>query len=467
MTMSKTLDSMTTADATKMIITASCNDWWASSVVKLVQEIQPPCYFEKNSVPANTAAFAWSLTDYFDVLQLGRAANVSTPIPSTTIVPSTSASITTTPQTTPTTEQPTTTSISSILGIAGGILVALVACFYLWRRRDRRQNDGDDRLFDGYVAADGTQSVNTKSTREVQPPRSTGVPLLNWRGIHRVRLAPSDIELARVLGTGASGEIWLGKYQHNIFVAVKKLHAGNATQPQIQAFIDEISLMATFRSEFIVELIGAAWSRPNTLACVLEFMNGGDLRGFLIQTTPKEDVWPTKLTWACQVANGLAYLHSLNIIHRDLKSRNILLGDEKPAKLADFGISRQATHETMTAEMGTCRWMAPEVLGDKYYTNAVDVYSFGVVLSELDTHNIPYTDLVNENGKPLSDMGVATAVRTRQLRPTFSAACPPPVLALAMRCMAQDPVDRPSAIELATCLRENYAAASCDLEYFV
>ncbi|EEY53027.1 protein kinase [Phytophthora infestans T30-4] len=118
-------------------------------------------------------------------------------------------------------------------------------------------------------------------------------------------------------------------------------------------------------------------------------MYGGDLRGLL--TSYHNRHHPVgfdcdKVKIALHVAHALTYLHSLSpvVIHRDLKSRNILLTADLDAKLTDFGISRERVDQTMTAGVGTSLWMAPEVLMGERYDDKADIFSFGVVLSELD-----------------------------------------------------------------------------------
>uniref|UniRef100_H3G576 Protein kinase domain-containing protein n=1 Tax=Phytophthora ramorum TaxID=164328 RepID=H3G576_PHYRM len=89
---------------------------------------------------------------------------------------------------------------------------------------------------------------------------------------------------------------------------------------------------------------------------------------------------------------ALGYLHACTppVIHRDLKSNNVLLTDKLEPKVIDFGVSRGLVDLTMTAGVGTPYWTAPEILEGKRYTEKADIYSFGVVLSELDTGKIPY-----------------------------------------------------------------------------
>ncbi|KDO29711.1 TKL protein kinase [Saprolegnia parasitica CBS 223.65] len=184
-------------------------------------------------------------------------------------------------------------------------------------------------------------------------------------------------------------------------------------------------------SPYIVKLLGASWRTPSELEMVLEWMDKGDLRSLLQATAPSipDDAahtfyWDEKAACMLSIAEGLVYMHTMNIIHRDLKSRNILLDAIKGTKLTDFGVSKEMTTETMTIGVGTYRWMAPEVLQECYYSTSADIYSFGMVLSELSTHDIPYADVRSENGHPLVDTAIMSRVIQGTISPSFVASTP-------------------------------------------
>jgi len=147
---------------------------------------------------------------------------------------------------------------------------------------------------------------------------------------------------------------------------------------------------------------------------------------------------------------SMIYMHSLNpkIIHRGLKSANVLLDEDMQAKITDFGVSRETNDATMTAGIGTYRWMAPEVLMGKYYSESADIFSLGAILSELDTHNIPYEGLVNSNGNPLIDTAILAQVMNGKLLPSFTDTCPQAIVDLATACFAFNSEERPRAFEV-------------------
>ncbi|TMW61852.1 hypothetical protein Poli38472_010915 [Pythium oligandrum] len=139
------------------------------------------------------------------------------------------------------------------------------------------------------------------------------------------------------------------------------------------------------------------------------------------------------------------------MIHRDLKSRNVLLDHEMTAYLSDFGTTRAVDDSnTMTAEVGTAMWMAPEVLSGRRYDQSADIYSLGVILSELDTHELPFQgDDQRESMRVCNDTFIMGLVASGSVRVKFLPTCPPDIVKLGTQCTELDPVDRPSTLEAA------------------
>ncbi|KDO25688.1 TKL protein kinase [Saprolegnia parasitica CBS 223.65] len=253
--------------------------------------------------------------------------------------------------------------------------------------------------------------------------------------LQMLRLDEGSLVKLQFVAEGAYGQVSRGAYKGEP-VAIKSLLPGKHSQADVTTFVAEIQLASMMESPYIVKLLGASWRTPSELEMVLE------------RRRP-HFYWDEKATCMLSIAEGLVYMYTMNIIHRDLKSRNILLDAIKGTKLTDFGVSREMTTETMTIGVGTYRWMAPEVLQECYYSTSADIYSFGMVLSELSTHDIPYADVRSENGHPLVDTAIMSRVIQGTISPSFVASTPMWVITLAQSCLAHAPEHRPTAIEIA------------------
>ncbi|RHY34964.1 hypothetical protein DYB32_000539 [Aphanomyces invadans] len=238
---------------------------------------------------------------------------------------------------------------------------------------------------------------------------------------------------------------------NNMVIAVKQLLPSQCGSLLIVSdFMREIRLAATLEHPNIVGFVGLAWTEGSSLAdlsLLTEFMPNGKLD---------------------------RVHHNMAVIHRDLKSKNILLSRTWNARLNDFGYSRVTSQDDlMTMNVGTIAWIAPEVLTGGRYTEQADIYSFGVLLSELDSLQPPYTDLtrdyieehhselsndlhhpkVKAKAKNLSNAFIAMSVAEGKLAPTFTNFIPHELLVLARECLSHAPQNRPTAIELSFRLR--------------
>ncbi|OQR92740.1 protein kinase [Achlya hypogyna] len=255
----------------------------------------------------------------------------------------------------------------------------------------------------------------------------------------------------RKLASGAFGEVWLGQLDGEC-VAIKQILPERRTdQNEVKCFIAEIGLMAPLRHPNILAFLGFSWSPDYNLCFATEYLKHGDLMGALDKYNAAWSWSVERLRIALGVARGLVYLHSRapKVIHRDLKSRNILLDDTFEAKITDFGVSRtRAFEETMTAGVGTALWAAPEVFLGRQYDDKADIYSFGIVLSELDTGNIPFADHPAFAHGKVDPTTVLKLVTMEHATPSLTDGCPDCIVDLARRCLAFEPSDRPSAVEV-------------------
>lgn len=238
-------------------------------------------------------------------------------------------------------------------------------------------------------------------------------------------ISEAQLSFSEKIASGAFGILYRGTYCGQE-VAIKVLKSGekNTQEEMYREFTQELSILRKVRHRNIVQLIGAM-TRPPRLCLVTEFMKGGSLLQFLHKSAPLKQSQLLKI--ASGVASGMDYLHKINIIHRDLKAANLLLDDNEVVKVADFGVARVKSTDgsTMTAETGTYRWMAPEVIAHQFYNHKCDVFSYGILLWELVSGGeIPYPGYT-----PLQ---AAVGVVQRGLRPTIPASCHP-VIAQVMQ----------------------------------
>ncbi|EQC33105.1 TKL protein kinase [Saprolegnia diclina VS20] len=338
----------------------------------------------------------------------------------------------------------TGTIVGVVVGVVVLVLLALGAYCYCRRRKQAHENV-TTTVEAPYSHASATPRTATGSQDQT----------FNLQELATHRLDATEVVIKDKIATGAFGEVWRAEYKHKT-VAVKMLLHTRSSAVDVQGLVDEIKLLAQFDSPHIVSLIGATWTTPSSIRCVLEYMNMGDLRDYLANHKPNEFSWSAKISCIHSIVYALVYLHSMQIIHRDLKSRNVLLDSAKGTKLTDFGVSKEDTHETMTVGVGTYRWMAPEILQFNHYTVAADIFSFGMLLSEFDSHQIPYAGVINEkNGKPLVDTAIMGMVIAGSLKPTFSAKMPSWLRDVATQCVASEPNDRPTAYKLAHIFRDH------------
>ncbi|CAN4094568.1 unnamed protein product [Withania somnifera] len=230
------------------------------------------------------------------------------------------------------------------------------------------------------------------------------------------------LTVGQAFAQGAFGKLYKGIYNGED-VAIKLLerpeHDLERAHSMEQQFQQEVMMLATLKHPNIVRLIGAC-RKPTVWCIVTEYARGGSVRQFL--TRRHNRVVPLKLAvkQALHVARGMEYVHGLNLIHRDLKSDNLLIAADKSIKIADFGVARiEMLTEGMTPETGTYRWMAPEMIQHRPYTQKVDVYSFGIVLWELITGMLPFQNMTAVQS--------AFAVVNKGIRPTIPDDCLPVV----------------------------------------
>ncbi|KAM0067634.1 putative protein kinase RLK-Pelle-DLSV family [Helianthus debilis subsp. tardiflorus] len=201
-----------------------------------------------------------------------------------------------------------------------------------------------------------------------------------------LQLATNNFSKENILGKGGFGEVYKAIIDEKNVVAVKKLHVQDVRAKE--EFENEVKLISNIHHRNLLRLLG--WSSEGSdLFLVLEYMANGSLDQFIWGAKNGTLDWNQRYETILGIAKGLAHLHSechVKIIHRGIKSSNILLSDDFKAKIADFGLARfQPEDETHvnTKFVGTLGYAAPEYVLHGALSNKVDTYSLGIVILEI------------------------------------------------------------------------------------
>ncbi|KAL0015349.1 hypothetical protein SO802_002418 [Lithocarpus litseifolius] len=207
--------------------------------------------------------------------------------------------------------------------------------------------------------------------------------------------ATNNFDPSKEIGKGGFGKVYYGKLHDGRVVAVKRLHENN--MKRVEQFMNEVEILTKIRHQNLVALYGCTSQRSQELILVYEYVSNGTVADHLHGNQSKSGLltWPVRLSIAIESAEALAYLHVSDVIHRDVKTNNILLDENFQVKVADFGLSRlfptDVTHVS-TAPQGTPGYVDPEYFQCYQLTQKSDVYSFGVVLMELIS-SLPAVDM--------------------------------------------------------------------------
>mmetsp|Transcript_14684 Transcript_14684/g.37674 ORF Transcript_14684/g.37674 Transcript_14684/m.37674 type:complete len:297 (+) Transcript_14684:80-970(+) len=272
---------------------------------------------------------------------------------------------------------------------------------------------------------------------------------------------PNDLELLDLIGTGCTAEVYRGMLNGRE-VAVKQMDWDKTVlgMKEALAFDREVAIMPRICHEHLVKFIGmTSLQRPCRI--VTEFCSGGCCFELLHNCEDIELEWSQQGKMCLDVALAMDYLHQFNpmVIHRDLKSLNLLLarpvlsgGDIPVVKVSDFGLSRMRSQAAadggkMTALAGTHHWMAPEVFIGGEYNEKVDVYSYAMVLFEIICREIPFED------HEAVSVGKLIAAGERPDMESVPPDCPRTLRDLMVACWVQDPKQRPPFDRIVPILR--------------
>ncbi|XP_042416016.1 probable serine/threonine-protein kinase SIS8 isoform X2 [Zingiber officinale] len=259
-------------------------------------------------------------------------------------------------------------------------------------------------------------------------------------------IAWEDIILGERIGLGSFGEVYHGDW-HGTEVAVKRFLHQDISSDALEEFISEVRIMKRLRHPNVVLFMGAVTCVPN-LSIVTEFLHRGSLFRLIHRPNNQLDE-RRRLRMSLDIARGMNYLHNCTpiIVHRDLKSPNLLVDKNWVVKVCDFGLSR-IKHNTFLSSRstaGTAEWMAPEVLRNEPSDEKCDVFSFGVILWELCTLQQPW--------EGMNPMQVVGAVGFQDRRLDIPDDMDPIIAGIIRKCWQINPKLRPSFAEIMAVLK--------------
>eukprot|EP01107_Rhizomastix_libera_P017087 TRINITY_DN764_c0_g1_i2.p1 TRINITY_DN764_c0_g1~~TRINITY_DN764_c0_g1_i2.p1 ORF type:complete len:766 (-),score=274.62 TRINITY_DN764_c0_g1_i2:102-2399(-) len=297
--------------------------------------------------------------------------------------------------------------VAGLASIGGLLLILLVA---LWIRHVKK-NDGYKRL------QEGNQEIRI-----------------------------NDVKLHERIGKGTFGEVFRAQWRGAV-IALKKMPVQSLRGNALKDFQKEINLMKALRHPNVLQYLGSCVSPPD-ICIALEYMCRGSLYSILHNPDIKLS-WGLILRILTDASRGMLYLHSCKppLIHRDLKSHNLLVDESWKVKVCDFGLSTYLDqHSTTMTACGTPCWTAPEVLRHLRYTEKADIYSFGVVMWECTTREDPFA------GMP--PFKVIFSVGHEGMRLKLPDYCPFQYQLLAKHCWNDQPAMRPGFQDIVDKLEE-------------
>eukprot|EP00002_Diphylleia_rotans_P020379 TRINITY_DN3959_c0_g1_i12.p1 TRINITY_DN3959_c0_g1~~TRINITY_DN3959_c0_g1_i12.p1 ORF type:complete len:2096 (+),score=283.10 TRINITY_DN3959_c0_g1_i12:43-6330(+) len=255
-----------------------------------------------------------------------------------------------------------------------------------------------------------------------------------------------ELQFFNILGEGSFGKVYRGEWR-GTDVAIKKILDNKMAGEQTESFKREIAMVVQLRHPNIVLYMGACFAK-NSVCIVSELMEIGTLHEVLHDEF-RTLAYPARLQFALDISRGMNYLHSANppILHKDLKSLNVLVDQRFRLKVSDFGMTALQGSKSSPNEIGSLLWMAPEVLDGKPYELCADVYSFGIILWEIMTREEPYHELDNTSGIP-------HLVGKQGLRPTIPKNVPEEIVLLMQSSWDQNPNNRTNFQHLSKTLGE-------------
>lgn len=288
-----------------------------------------------------------------------------------------------------------------IIGVSAGVGTLLIASIFFLMYLRRYKKRYPPPLLSRNISSDPSSKTIFESQGSLH-----GVHIFTYEELEE---ATNNFDSSKELGDGGFGTVYHGKLRDGRVVAVKRLYENN--YKRVEQFMNEVEILQLLRHRNLVSLYGCTSRHSRELLLVYEYVPNGTVADHLHgeQAKPGSLTWPTRMKIAIETASALKYLHASDIIHRDVKTNNILLDNNFSVKVADFGLSRlfptDVTHVS-TAPQGTPGYVDPDYHQCYQLTSKSDVYSFGVVLIELIS-SMPAVDITRHRHEiNLSNMAI-------------------------------------------------------------